>query len=74
MMDGATIGLVLKRERERLALTREQVAERAQCTTEALALLEDGNDGNPTIGIIRDIANAMDYPIEEIIYQCRHAE
>jgi ribosome-binding protein aMBF1 (putative translation factor) len=49
----------LRQERERQGLTREQLAERLNMSSEALAGIEAGTVGKLTLGVLSRIAHAL---------------
>ena len=71
--DGALIGAALRRQRIRLRLTVPDVAMRAGIAKSALWNLEEGNIANPTIGTVRNVCDALGYPVEALVRTWTHA-
>src|SRR5215470_17773972 len=62
----AEIGRLVRRGRARRGMTRRQLAQDSGTSERYLAQIESG-DGNPSIIILRAIADALDVPIVELL-------
>ncbi len=57
------LGMEIRQARETTGITQCELAQRAKITQSALSNLENGR-GNPTVGLLEDVANALEKTIE----------
>jgi transcriptional regulator with XRE-family HTH domain len=61
------IGKMLKERRERLGLTREQLAKKTKVTTAYVSMLEAGKRKNPSLPVLRRLAKELGVPVTELL-------
>lgn len=66
-MSPKQLGAVLKTLREQRGWTQAQVAERAAITQGYLAKLENGDQENPSLDIVRRLARALKVPLRDLL-------
>ena len=72
LTDGTALGERIRARRTALGLTLAQVAEAAQLSIPYVSNLERGR-GNPTLGALRSVAEALQQSVTELLGQ-RHSE
>ena len=61
------LGKTIRRLREDLGLTQQQLAERLSITPPYLAMLEAGERKNPSLDIVRRLARALKVPLSDLL-------
>jgi XRE family aerobic/anaerobic benzoate catabolism transcriptional regulator len=62
----AAIGLEVRRSRAKRGMTRRQLAQASETSERYLAQIESGS-GNPSVGVLRAIAQALDLPCAALL-------
>ncbi len=68
----AELGTVIRTHRQARKLTQEQLAERADSHWTYISEIENGHR-NPSINILRRIANGLDAPLSDLIAEAEMA-
>jgi XRE family aerobic/anaerobic benzoate catabolism transcriptional regulator len=62
----AAVGALVRSARAKRGITRRQLAEQSGASERYLAQIESGQ-GNPSVTILKDIADALDVPVAELL-------
>ena len=66
----AAVGGLVRSARAKRGITRRQLAEQSGASERYLAQIESGQ-GNPSVTILKGIADALDVPVVELLPRCR---
>jgi XRE family transcriptional regulator of biofilm formation len=61
------LSTVIRKRREELGLTQEQVAKAAKVTKNYVTMLESGKRKNPSLVILKRIAVVLDVPVGRLL-------
>jgi transcriptional regulator with XRE-family HTH domain len=61
------LSAVIRKRREELGLTQEQVAKAAKVTKNYVTMLERGKRKNPSLPILRRIADVLNVPVGTLL-------
>ena len=66
-MSPRRLSTTIRKRREELGLTQEQVAKAAKVTKNYVTMLERGKRKNPSLAILKRIADVLDVPVGRLL-------
>ena len=63
----STIGVNIKKQRERLGISQDKLSKLAGVTLHTITKIELGATPDPRIGTVKKIAGALEVPVDELL-------